>query len=163
MKKALVSIILVASLAATPVPMRAAESGTTAAIEHLNQEFASAWNAHDAAKMGSVWAESGDLINPFGQKASGRAAIVKFFDAEQAGVMKGTTYKIESLSVRQIDSRTAIGDWESVITGMKDPGGKPLPPFPHHVSAVYVEKGGHWLMESVRAYGFQTPPAAPMK
>ena len=164
MKKGFVSIVLTATLAAAmPAAARAAESGTNPAIEHLNSEFVAAWNAHDAKKMAAVWADNGDLINPFGQKASGRAAIEKFFEAEQAGAMKGTTYKIESFSVRELDRNTAIGDWASVVNGMMDPDGKPLPPFSHHVSSVYVKKNGHWWAAAVRAYSFQPVPAAAAK
>lgn len=163
MKKAFVSIVLTAVLAAMPEVARAAEEGTTAVIERLNSEFVGAWNAHDATRMASIWADDGDLINPFGQKANGRAAIEKLFDAEQAGVMKATTYKIESFSVRELDRRTAIGDWEAVLTGLTDRNGNPIPPFRHHVSTVYVEQGGHWWVAAVRAYAFQPIPGTSAK
>jgi uncharacterized protein (TIGR02246 family) len=163
MKKAFVSIAVSVILAVIPAVALAAESGSTAAIKHLSSEFAAAWNAHDAKKMAAVWAENGDLINPFGQKASGRAAIEKFFENEQAGVMKGTTYKIESISVRELDPSCAVGDWESVVTGMMDPNGKPLPPFQHHVSVVCVKRAGHWHAAAVRAFVFQPVPGAAAK
>ncbi len=164
MNKTFVCIALTAGLAAAvPTPAQAAKPATKAAIEHLGSEFVAAWNAHDAKKMAAVWTADGDLINPFGQKASGRAAIEKFFEAEQAGVMKGTTYKIESTSIRELDKNTAFADWESVVTGMTGPDGKPAPPFRHHVSIVYVMKGGHWGAAAVRAYSFPTPPAPPAK
>ena len=113
--------------------------------------------------MAAVWAVDGDLINPFGQKASGPAAIEKFFAAEQAGVMKGTTYTIESTSIRELDRDTAFADWESVITGLTGPDGKPQPPFRHHVSVVYVMKGGHWKAAAVRACAFLPVPGPPAK
>lgn len=164
MNKTFVSIALTAGLAAAiPTSARAADSATKAAIERLDSEFVAAWNAHDAKKMAAVWADDGDLINPFGQKASGRAAIEKFFEAEQAGVMKGTTYAIESTSVRELDRNTAFGDWEAVVTGMTGPDGKALPPFRHHVSSVFEMKGGHWKAAAVRAYEFKPVPGGPAK
>lgn len=164
MNKTFVSIALTAGLvAAIPTSARAAESGTKAAIERLGSEFVAAWNAHDAKKMAAVWADDGDLINPFGQKASGRAAIEKFFEAEQAGATKGTTYTIESTSIRELDRNTAFADWESVVTGMMGPDGKPQPPFRHHVSIVYMMKGGHWKAAAVRAGVFQPLPGPPTK
>jgi uncharacterized protein (TIGR02246 family) len=162
LKKAFTLIVLAAIVAATPAA-KAAEPGTPQAIERLDHEFVKAWNAHDPNKMASFWAETGDLINPFGQKAGGRAAVEKLFEDEQAGLMKASTYKIESTSLRELNRGAAIGEWESVITGMTDPDGKPLAPFRHHVTVVYVETGGRWWFEAVRAYTFSPAPGAPMK
>jgi uncharacterized protein (TIGR02246 family) len=149
--------------AATSVPAQAAEAAEKAAIERLSSDFAAAWNAHDAKRMAAVWAEDGDLINPFGQNAHGRADIEKFFAAEQAGAMKGTTYTIESTFFRELDPTCAISDWEAVVNGMMDPSGKAMPPFRHHVFSVYVQKGGHWHATAVRAYGFEAVPGTPAK
>ena len=157
MKKAFLAAALAVALAAIPAPAPAAGSGAKAAIEHLNHQFVDAWNAHDAKKMAAVWAENGDLINPFGKRASNRAEIEKLLQEEQSGVMKASTYKMESFSMRELSPTTAVGDWESVVTGMADPAGKALPPFPHHVTIVYVMKGGHWSAASARAW--QIPPA----
>ena len=157
MKKASLSIALAVALAAFSAPTMAADAGAKAAIEKLNQDFVTAWNAHDTKGMAAVWAENGDLINPFGKKASNRADIEKLFAEEQAGAMKASTYKLESFSMRELNRSTAVGDWNSVVTGMTDPAGKPLPPFAHHVFVVYVMQGGHWWAASVRAYA--NPPA----
>jgi uncharacterized protein (TIGR02246 family) len=161
MKKApLVILSVLVAAAATTVPARAADSGAKAEIERLSGEFVAGWNAHDARKMAAVWTEDGDLINPFGQSAKGRAEIEKFFEKEQATVMKGTTYKIESSSIRELDATCAIADWTAVVTGMTDAGGRALPPFNHHVVVAFVKKGGHWHAAAIRAYGFETPPGA---
>ena len=163
MKRALGILLTAAAAAAISVPARGAEAGDKAAIERLGSDFAAGWNAHDAKKMAAVWADDGSLINPFGQKAQGRAGIEKFFEAEQAGPMKGTTYKIESTSVRELDPSCAVADWDAVVTGMMDPSGKAQPPFPHHVTAVCVKKGGHWQAAAVRGFAFQPVPGAPAK
>lgn len=157
MKKA-VGLLFAALVAAISAPALAANSGDKAAIERVSNEFIAAWNAHDPKKMAAVWAEDGDLINPMGQSAHGRADIEKFFEKEQSTAMKGTTYKLESMSVRELGPNVASADWESVVTGMVDPSGKEMPPFKHHVFVVYVKKGGHWHTASVRAFGYQTPP-----
>jgi uncharacterized protein (TIGR02246 family) len=163
MKKAVLAAALAVVLAAIPASAPAAGSGEKVAIDHLNHEFVTAWNAHDAKKMAAVWAENGDLINPFGKKASNRAGVEKIFQEEQAGVMKASTYKIESFSMRELNHATAIGDWDSVVTGMVDPAGKPLPPFPHHVTVVYVNEGGHWWAGAVRAHSNPPAPGAESK
>lgn len=163
MKKVSLSLALAVGLAAIAAPTRAADSGAKAAIEQLNQKFVTSWNAHDAKGMASVWAENGDLINPFGRKAGNRAEVEKLFQEEQAGVMKSSTYKLESSSVRELNRGTAVGDWEGVVTGMMDPSGKALPPFAHHVFTVYVNQGGHWWAASVRAYANPPAPKGPAK
>jgi uncharacterized protein (TIGR02246 family) len=160
MKKISVSIALAAALAAFAAPARTAGSPAKDAIEKLNRNWVAAWNAHDAKKMAAMWAQDGDLINPFGRKAANRAEIEKLFVEEQSGVMKASTYKIDSFSVRQLNSATAVGDWESLVTGMVDPAGKALPAFPHHVFIVYVNEGGRWWAASTRAYpSLAAPPA----
>ncbi len=161
MKKALLVILSVLVAAATAVPARAADSGAKAEIERVSDSFVAAWNAHDAKKMAATFAEDGDLINPFGQSANGRAAIEKFFEKEQAAAMKGTTYKLQSNSIRELDATCAIADWTAVITGMTDPSGKALPSFDHHVVVAFVKKSGHWQAAAVRAYAFEMPPGAP--
>ena len=162
--KTVFGVLLVAAVAAaTSVPAQAAEAEDKAMIERLGADFAAAWNAHDAKRMAAVFAEDGDLINPFGQKARGRGDIEKFFAGEQAGPMKGTTYTIESTFFRELDPTCAISDWEGVVSGMMDPSGKAMPPFRHHVFGVYVKKGGHWHATALRGFGFEAAPGAPAK
>jgi len=162
--KKLLGILLVAAVAAaTSAPARGADAGDKGAIERLSADFAAGWNGHDAKKMAAVWAEDGDLINPFGQRAQGRAGIEKFFEAEQAGPMKGTAYRVESATVRELDPACAILDWESVVTGIKDASGKAQPPFTHHVFCVCVKKGGRWHAAAVRAFAFAPVPGAAAK
>src|SRR5512142_3204217 len=116
MKKA-VGLLFAVLVAAISAPALAANSGDKAAIERLGNEFVAAWNAHDPSKMAAVWAEDGDLIKPFGESAHGRADTEKFFEKEQTTVMKGTTYKLESMSVRELEPNVATADWDSVVTG----------------------------------------------
>ena len=158
MKKVTLCLALFAAASMTAVSARAAGSGAKSSIEKLNQNWVAAWNAHDAKKMMAMWASDGDLINPFGRKASGRAEIEKLFTEEQGGVMKASTYTTNSLSIRELNASTAISDSEGTVTGMVDPSGKALPPFVHEVSIVYVKKGGHWLAASVRAWAKPQPP-----
>lgn len=178
MKKRYLSIFLVGALAAIPMLAGAAEekpaakgtegkmevagsadAKTRAAIEGRMNEFVAAWNKHDPKAMAAVWLAKCDLINPFGMKASGRAEIEKLFAGEHGGVMKASTYTINSGTVRMIGRGVALGEWDSVITGMTSPDGQALPPFPHHVTMVFVHEGGQWRADAVRAFQFLPPPA----
>jgi len=176
MKKTTLSVVLAAALAAIPVlagaaetkaaPMKSApaaaagtvDAATRAAIDKRMQEFVAAWNKHDSKAMAAVWANHCELINPFGMKASGRAEIEKLFEGEQGGVMKATTYTINSESFMKIAGGAVVMDLESVLTGMVDPAGQALPPFTHHVTLVYVREGGQWRAAAVRAFQFLPPP-----
>lgn len=163
MKKAILVLALAAVLAASPRSARAADSGTKAAIEKLNQDFAAGWNAHDPKKMAAVWAENGDMINPFGRKGTGPAGVQKIFEDEHASVMKASTLKIESSSVRELGATAAFADWEILLTGMVDPEGKVIPDAHYHCAVVYTKSGGHWSIAAARAYALLPPPEAPAK
>jgi uncharacterized protein (TIGR02246 family) len=158
MKKLLVAAAVVVSIAALSTPARAADAGAKAAIEKSAHEFVAAGNAHDPAKMAASWAADAEVINPFGVKANGRAEIQKLFEGEQGGVMKASTYKIESLTVHDICGDAALVDMDSMLTGMTGPNGEAMPPFPHHVTEVAVKKGGRWQVEVVRAFAYKELP-----
>jgi uncharacterized protein (TIGR02246 family) len=142
------------------VPSLAAAQADEAAIRKLSNDFFAAWSRDDVKAMTATFAEDADLINPFGRVARGRAEIEKLFTDEHAGPFKGTRYEA-AVSLRMLAPTVALGDWESTVTGMHDPAGKALPPFKHHVAAVYVKKGGRWLAAAARPYAFLPPPSAP--
>ena len=162
MKKLVLGIAFALALAGVPSLARAADSNE-AAIKELNEQWVTAWNAHDPKKMAAVWAEDVSLINPFGVKCSSRAEVEKLFEQEQSGVMKASTYKIDSFTLRKVCDDVMVGDWDATVTGMIDPGGNPLPPFSHHGTAVYQNRGGHWVLTMVRAFQTLPPPGAPSK
>ncbi len=161
MKKLVFSIALAVAAAGISASARAAEPGDS--IRQLNQSFVKAWNAHDPKMMAAVWAEDGSLINPFGEKCSNRAEAEKLFEKEQSGVMKASTFKIDSFALRRLDDNVVMGDWEATLTGMVDPGGKPLPPWSNHVTALYQKRGGKWTVVAARAFQVLPPPGAPAK
>ncbi len=159
MKRAFLVVAAAALFAAMSRPACALDPGAAAAIDKATHEWVAAWNAHEPKKMAAVWAEDGDLINPFNRVAKGRAEIEKLFSEEQTGPMKASTYKIDSSTTRQIGT-VAVVDWSSTVTGALGPDGKVQPPFPHHVTLLFVKRGGTWMLESARGYVFAgTQPA----
>jgi uncharacterized protein (TIGR02246 family) len=159
MKKLVLSIALAVAAAGISTSVRAADPGD--AIKRINENFVTAWNAHDTKKMAATWADDGSLINPFGVKCGNRGEVEKLFATEHAGAMKASTYKLDGFSLRKLDDDVMVGDWDGTITGMVDPGGNPLPPFLHHVTTVYQKRGGKWTLVVARA--FQTLPPPPSK
>lgn len=162
MKKTLLSVALAMALAGVSGFAGAADSNE-AAIKNSNQDFVTAWNAHDPKRLAAVFAEDVSLINPFGVKCSGRGEVEKLFAQEHSAVMKASTYTIDSFTLRRVCDDVMVGDWDATITGMIDPGGNPIPPFPHHVTMVYQNRGGHWAGTIVRAFQPLPPPGPPSK
>ena len=157
---ALAAVLLAVGIGA---PARGADSGAKAEFDRESHEFVAAWNVHDTKRMAAVWAQDGDLINPFGRVAKTHAEIEKLFVEEHGGALKGTTYTIESSTLREIGKDVAVGDWTSTVTGITGPDGSAQPPFHHHVTQVFVKTGGRWQLEVARAYVFATTPPEPAK
>jgi uncharacterized protein (TIGR02246 family) len=130
-------------------------------VRAAGDAFVAAWNQHDAKAMAAVWAPDGDLINPFGRWAKGRAEIEKLFSDEHATFMKGTTYSIGNYKVRFASPAVAVVDWDGEIAGMRAPDGSAMPAFKHHVVDVYAKKGNKWWLLAARATAFLPPPGAP--
>jgi uncharacterized protein (TIGR02246 family) len=157
MRKPLLVLALVAL--AVPTAARAASRAEDeASIKKVEADFTAAWNRHDPKAMASFWAVDGDLINPFGRWAKGRAEVEKLFQDEQSAVMKGTTYSTTSSSIRFLGPDVAVTDWDIAITGMRGPDGSALPPFKPHLTIVMVRKEGHWACAAARPYEFTSRP-----
>ncbi len=157
MKKISLGIALAFALAGSLRFARAADSNE-AAIKALNDDFVTAWNAHDPKSLAAIFAEDVSLINPFGVKCNSRADVEKLFQGEHSGMMKASTYKVDSFLLRKVCDDVMVGDWDATITGAVDPNGKPMPPFPHHVTLVYQNRGGHWIVAVARAVAPLPPP-----
>jgi uncharacterized protein (TIGR02246 family) len=124
------------------------------------QEFADAWNKHDATAMAYLWAADGDLINPMGRKASGLTEIQRLLADEQSKAMKSSTYAITGMKVRFLNPQMAIVDQDVEVTGVTAPDGTTMTLKPH-ATAVVTKSGGQWWLASVRAFTFVPPPPPP--
>jgi len=124
------------------------------------QEFADAWNKHDATAMAYLWSADGDLINPFGRRASGLLEIQRMFADEQSKAMKGSTYSVTSLKCHFLNPQLAIVDQDVQVDGVAVPDGTTTTLKPH-VTAVMTKSGGQWWLASVRAFSYMAPPAPP--
>jgi len=124
------------------------------------QEFADAWNKHDATALAYLWSADGDLINPMGRRASGLTEIQRLFADEQSKAMKNTTFTITGMKVRFVNPQMAIIDQDAEVTGIAAPDGTTMSLKPH-VVALVSKSGGQWWLTSVRAYTFLPPPPPP--
>jgi uncharacterized protein (TIGR02246 family) len=135
------------------------DTGREKEVRAIADAFVAAWNKNDSKAMAAKWAPDGDLINPFGRWAKGRAEVEKLFADEHSAFMKGSTYALSNYQVRFSSPAIAFADWDGEITGMHNPGGSAMPPFKHHVNNLYAKKAGHWWVVAGRAAAFLPPPA----
>lgn len=150
-------------LAASALPATAAEKTdkTESDLKALIAGFQGAWAKHDYKAMAGFWAEDGDLINPWGRVAKGRAEVEKLFQDEQTGPLKTTEWNPNITSWRMLDKDAAVVDLDAAMTHMVGPDGKPAPDWAHHVFFVAVSKAGKWWFASARPYEFSKPMPAP--
>lgn len=129
-------------------------------VKARGEEFAAAWNKHDAKAMTAIFAPDADLMNPAGRWANGSAEILKLFTEEQSTFMKTSTYKNVKTMVRPLAGDMAVADWNVELTGMMTPDGKPAPVQKVHVTALMKKSGGKWWVVSGRAFAEPAPPPA---
>ncbi|HUJ13654.1 MAG TPA: SgcJ/EcaC family oxidoreductase [Thermoanaerobaculia bacterium] len=122
------------------------------------QEFADAWNKHDATAMAYFWSADGDLVSPFGRRASGLTEIQRFFADEHSKAMKNSTYEIKNIKVRFLNPQTAILDHDVDVNGVTAPDGSSAS-LSAHVTAVLTRSGGQWWIASSRAFSYLQLPA----
>jgi uncharacterized protein (TIGR02246 family) len=146
------------------VPARAAEDDM-AAVKRRTAEFVAAWGKHDPKAMAAVWAEGGDLINPWGRLATGRAQVEALFVDEQTGKgpLRESTFRVNSESMRFPTADIAVVDLDLTITGAYAPDGTKAPALEMHAIWVSKKSGGTWSVYSCRAYIKQPAPPSPVK
>ena len=132
-------------------------------VKARGEEFAAAWNKHDAKAMAALWAPDGDLINPIGRMAKGPAEIEKLFAEEHGSMFKKSTYKNITANVHALSADLAVVDWDVTIDGEIGPDGKMVPTDKPHVTAVMKKANGKWWIETARAFEYMKMPAPPAK
>jgi uncharacterized protein (TIGR02246 family) len=152
------SLILAAVLAAG---MAGGEDDRRALLK-MEDEFAEAWNRHDAAAMAALWAEDGDLISPGGRVARGRAEIEKMLRDEQSAAFKDTHFTITcpAPGIRFLKPDVATIDCSWEISGAKDAAGQPRPSLKGLSIGVALKSDGRWRWTAGRAM-VPLPPLPP--
>ena len=160
---AVVALLLLAGGPLQAGPAGGAEEDT-AAIKKRAADFVAAWGKHDAKGLAAVWAEDGDLINPWGRKASGRAEVEKLFTDEQTGQgpMRESAFKLSAETVRFPTADVAVSDWQVTISGAYGPDGAKGPAMDFLVPVVWRKTGGTWSIYSARPYAKPPPPTPPV-
>ncbi len=130
--------------------MEAAEENVTAFFGKV----AETWNTNDGAAFAACFTEDGSLINPFGERAEGRAALTAMYRGYFGGMLKGTTTSIALTQLRRVEANHALADADQAIYG--DNGDVVLA---LHVVNLLRGEGEDWRMVDSRPYAFAPPPA----
>lgn len=155
---------LLAAVASSGLPAAEMSSAADeAAIRQRCAEFVAAWNRHDPHAMAATWTEDGDVINPAGREAKGRAGIEQILAEEHNGALRGSTYVAHKIDVRFFAPTIAVADWTSEVTNIRDPQGAAAPNLKHHVTSVFVKHDGQWHAAMVRAFAPLPPMGPPPK
>jgi uncharacterized protein (TIGR02246 family) len=136
-----------------------APSATQTSVESTINEFSQAWNRHDAKALASLFAPDGDLINPGGRPASGKAELDEFFAQEHSGYLKDSHMDAKIRRVRQLRPDVAIVTVDMAMTGMQSPGSDELSTGDIIATFVLENQGGAWRIVTARPMR----PAGPSK
>jgi uncharacterized protein (TIGR02246 family) len=114
------------------------------AIGQITEMFVRAFNAGDANAVASLYTDDAELIDEYGERIDGRAAIQNFY-AALFGERKGATIEIAVASLRFLGPDVAKETGQTRV----DPKGSE--PITHRdYTVIYVKQNGRWLHSSVR-------------
>ena len=123
-------------------------------IKSTFERFSAAWQANDGAAAAGFFVDDGSLINPFGERADGRAAIAGMYSQYFAGMLRGSTTHFTLESVRDIESNHAFADGQQTVTGSD---GKVI--LVVHLASLMRRVGDSWKVVDSRPYTFAARPA----
>jgi len=116
-------------------------------IQATLDEVARAWAAGDGQALAAAFVEDGSLVNPFGQRAEGRAAIAAMYREYFAGMLRGSTTRFDVTHARKVESRHAFADGNQSILG---PDGSEV--LVVRIAALLRREGERWLWVDSRPY-----------
>lgn len=125
----------------------------TSSVAALFDEVSAVWKSNDGAAAAALFTDDGSLINPFGERADGRAALAAMYTDYFGGMLQGTTTSIELSRVRAMGSEFAVADAEQTIFAANGDVVLSL-----HVVNVLRRDGDDWRLLDSRPYEFSVPP-----
>ena len=120
-------------------------------VEMFFEQFAEAWKMNDGDALAHFFVDEATLINPFGERANGRAAVGAMYAEYFGGMLQGTTTTLTLESVRAVESTHALADALQPIYGSD---GAPL--LVAHLAALLRRDGDSWKFVDARPC--TTPP-----
>ena len=132
-------------------PQSEAEARKT--VEEFFQLFADTWKTNDGAAIADLFVEDGALINPFGQRADGRAALGTMYSEYFGGMLRGTSTTLDLANVRAVGNNHVFADGEQTISA-----GDGSVVLVVHLAALLRSDGDSWRFVDSRPYTFAAPP-----
>ena len=129
--------------------MGAAERSVAAFFEKV----AAAWKANDGAEFAAQFTADGSLINPFGERADGRAALTAMYSEYFGGMLAGTTTSIDLTHLRSIGDDHVFADADQNVYA---PTGEAI--LALHVVNLLQREGADWRIVDSRPYAFSPVP-----
>lgn len=117
------------------------------AITAFLDRLAATWKTNDGTALGELFTTDGSLINPFGERADGRAAIAAMYTAYFQGMLAATTTTCTLEGVRAVPGDHALLDAQQTITA---PTGETA--LTVHLTALLRRDGDSWLFADCRPY-----------
>jgi uncharacterized protein (TIGR02246 family) len=122
-------------------------------IESMFGRFAAAWKTNDGAAVGGFFVEDGTLINPFGQRAIGRAAVGEMYRDYFDTMLRGTSTTVDLTSVRAVGDDHVLTDAEQAIHA---PDGSVV--LAVHVTSLLRRDADGWRFVDSRPYAYAAAP-----
>jgi uncharacterized protein (TIGR02246 family) len=136
------------AIAATSAAPAAAMQADESAIRDVESRQAAAWNKHDAADYAALFTADGDVVNVLGWWWRGRPEIQAKLTDAFVWVFRDSSLTIDDVSIRFLDSTTAIVHARWTLDGAKSPPGAPAPPRQGIQLQVLRKAGGKWFIVS---------------
>jgi len=126
-------------------------------IRKAADDFAAAWNRHDAKALSELFAPDGDLMNPRGRTAKGRAEIEGLYRDEHSNIMRTAVLKNTGApSIRFVEPEIAFVDQDVEVSGVLNPDGSAAPTQKVHAARLMRKSGGKWWIVVSRAFASPT-------
>jgi uncharacterized protein (TIGR02246 family) len=128
-------------------------SGNAASVEAFFEQAAHVWKTNDGHAFADLFTDDGSLINPFGERADGRAAIGEMYSTYFKGMLGGTSNATTVQSVRALGDDHAFVDGDQSVTGAD---GQVV--LAVHLAALLRRDGDSWRFVDARPYVYPEIP-----
>lgn len=151
-------VVPIAALALFWASAALSQDSVEVAIRERVKQYESAYNSGDGEAVAAIYAVNGTHTYALGFTHRGRLEIGKGLKEQFAGPMKGTRIAITPLHVRSLSPHVAVEEASFSLSGLKDAGGKALPPVNGLCLGIYQQDRGQWYAVAVQC---MVPPPPP--
>ena len=126
------------------VCLAATSVAQSASPEAIVDDFAKAWNSHEAKAFERLFAEDVIWVPVAEVRAEGRADLVKELAEAHATWAKSTTVAQSDTKIQMLGPDVAVVFFHSLLAGQRDEQGKPMPAADRAMMVVVVKQPDGW-------------------